>query len=181
MCKQAGQKKEKEKNMFLKHSRYLTPTCKIFYWAVMVEGYVLVNRRPPVLWGGSFYSKIGRVDIVPASGLNFAAMAREGIVLFVLDGANSNPVARHLRRESPFSLIFGAYVNMLGYDGKVTRFFYLNVVVKWDSMLEDIGLPDEGRINVVLFGWLFSVADLVILISVENPLLWQEGSIVGKP
>ena len=97
---------------------------------------------------------------MPAAGLNFVAMAREGIMLFVLDGANSNPVARGLQRESPFGVIFGAYVNRLGYAGKATRFFYLNVVVKWDSTPEDIGLADGGRINVVLFGWLFNVLDL---------------------
>ena len=57
-------------------------------------------------------------------------------------------------------MIFGAYVNRLGYDGEVTRFFYLNIVVKWDSTPEDICLSDEGRINVILFGWLYDVADL---------------------
>ena len=49
-------------------------------------------------------------------------------------------------------MIFGAYINRLGYDGEVTRFFYLNVVVKWDTTPEDIGLSDGGRFNVVLFG-----------------------------
>ena len=57
-------------------------------------------------------------------------------------------------------MIFGAYVNRLGYDGKVTRFFYLNAVVEWDTSPQDIGLDDGGRIWVVFFGWLFNVADL---------------------
>ena len=57
-------------------------------------------------------------------------------------------------------MIFGAYVNRLEYDDKVTRFFYLNVVVEWDSTPEDSGLADGGRINVVLFRWLFNAADL---------------------
>ena len=65
-------------------------------------------------------------------------MAREGIVLFVLDGADSDLVARCLRRQSLFGDICGAYVNRLGYDGSVTRFLYLNVVVEWDATLEDI-------------------------------------------
>ena len=60
-------------------------------------------------------------------------------MLFLLDGANSNLVARRLRRESPFGEIFGVYVNRMGYDGEVTRFFYLNVVVEWDATPEDIG------------------------------------------
>ena len=57
-------------------------------------------------------------------------------------------------------MIFGVYVNRLGYDGKFTRFFYLNVVVEWDTTPEDIRLSDGGRINVVSFGWFFNVADL---------------------
>ena len=57
-------------------------------------------------------------------------MAREGIVSFVLDGANSDPVDRRLWWESLFGVIFGAYVNRMGYGGKVTRFFYLNAVVE---------------------------------------------------
>ena len=57
-------------------------------------------------------------------------------------------------------MIFGAYINRLGYDGEVTRFFYLNVVVQWDTTPEDIGLSGEGRSNVVSFGWVFNVADL---------------------
>ena len=73
-------------------------------------------------------------------------MAREGIVLFVLDGAHSNPVTRRLWRESPFGAVFGAYINRLGFDGAVIRFYYLNAVVEWDSLLEDIGLADGGRI-----------------------------------
>ena len=79
---------------------------------------------------------------------------------FVLDGANNNPVARRLRREYQFGEIFGVYINRMGYNGKVTRFFYLNAVVKWVTTPEDIGLADGGRINVVSFGWLFNVADL---------------------
>ena len=48
----------------------------------------------------------------------------------------------------------------MGYDVAVTRFFHLNAVVKWATTPEDIGLIDGGRINVVSFGWLFTVADL---------------------
>ena len=33
-------------------------------------------------------------------------------------------------------------------------------MVEWDTTPEDHGLPDGGRINVVLFGWIFSAADL---------------------
>ena len=43
-------------------------------------------------------------------------------------------------------MIFGAYVNRLGYDGKVTRFFYLNVVVDWDTRLEYIGPSLDGAL-----------------------------------
>ena len=82
--------------MFLKHSRYLIPMCEFFYWAVKVEGYVLANRQPPMLPGGSLFVETGRTVNVPASGLNCVVMAREGFVLFVLDGANSDLVARRL-------------------------------------------------------------------------------------
>ena len=57
-------------------------------------------------------------------------------------------------------MIFGVYVDWLGYNQAVTRFIFLNVAVDWDTTLEDHGLPDGGRINMVLFGWIFSVADL---------------------
>ena len=57
-------------------------------------------------------------------------------------------------------MIFEAYVDRLGYDRAVTRFFYLNVVVNWDTTPEDHSLPDGGRINMVLFGWIFNVVDL---------------------
>ena len=63
-------------------------------------------------------------------------------------------------RESPLGEIFGAYVRRLGYGGNITRFFYQNVVVEWGDTPDDIGLADGGRINVVLFGWLFNDADL---------------------
>ena len=75
---------------------------------------------------------------MPASDLNFVAMAREGIVPLYLDGANSSPVARCLWRESPFGVIFGANAKRLGFDNEVTRFFYLNFVVNWDTVPEDI-------------------------------------------
>ena len=48
----------------------------------------------------------------------------------------------------------------VGYDRAVTRFFYLKVVVDWDETLENHSLPDGGRVNVVLFGWMFNVVDL---------------------
>ena len=57
------------------------------------------------------------------------AMAREGLVSFVLVGFNRESVTRRLRREAPFRVIFGAYVGQCGYDQAVTRFFYLYGVV----------------------------------------------------
>ena len=57
-------------------------------------------------------------------------------------------------------MIFGAYVGWFGYNWAETRFFYQNGEVKWDTTPEDHGLSDGGRINVVLFGWIFSAADL---------------------
>ena len=97
---------------------------------------------------------------MPASVLNCVAIAREGIVSFVLVGANSKPVARFLQQESPFHVIVWAYVNRLGYDCAVTRFFYLNAVVDWDSTPKDHSRSYGGRINVVLFGCLYNVVDL---------------------
>ena len=60
------------------------------------------------------------------------AVAREGLVLFMLVGLNGKNVTRRLRRESPFCVIFAAYVDRAGYDQEVTRFFHLNGVVEWD-------------------------------------------------
>ena len=72
-------------------------------------------------------------------------------------------------------MIFGAYVGQFGYDQAVTRFFYLNGVVEWDTAPEDHGLPDGVRINVVLFGWVFSAADLGYFDRWEEPpLTWEE-------
>ena len=51
------------------------------------------------------------------------AMAREGLVSFVLVGFNGESVTRRLRRETPFRVIFRAYVGHFGYDQAVTRFF----------------------------------------------------------
>ena len=62
----------------------------------------------------------------------------------------------------------------MGYNDKVSRFFYLNCVVDWDTTLEDHGLGDGGRINVVLFGWLFKVADLGYFHQWEEPPLLGE-------
>ena len=99
---------------------------------------------------------------------------------FILDGAHSNPVTRQLRRESPFGAIFGAYVNRRGFDGGVTRFFYLNAVVEWDTMPEDIGLADGGRIWVVSFGWLFNVAELGYFNLWGSPVFLGQGVIVKR-
>ena len=52
------------------------------------------------------------------------AMARERIVLFVLDGVNSNPVTRLLWSDCPFGHIFGDYVDRAGYNVAVTSFFF---------------------------------------------------------
>ena len=63
-------------------------------------------------------------------------MEREGLVSFVLVGFNSKSVTRRLRRENPFHVIFGAYAGQFGYDQAVTRFFYLNGVIEWDTVLD---------------------------------------------
>ena len=109
---------------------------------------------------GSFYVEIGWVATVPASILSCVAMARERIVLFILDGSNSKIVARGLWRDCPFGHIFGDCVIRMGYNVAVTRFFQRNALVRWASTPGDINLVDGGRINVVSFGWLFTVADL---------------------
>ena len=126
----------------------------------MVEGYVLVNWRPPFLPWGSLYVEIGWSATVPTSGLTVVAMERERLVSFVLDGANSKPAVRRLWCDCPFGHIFGAYVDRMGFYVSGTWFFNLNGVVKWTATPEDIGLADGGRINVVSFGWLFNDADL---------------------
>jgi hypothetical protein len=96
-------------------------------------------------------------------------MAREGLVLFVLVGFNGERVTRRLRQEVPFRVIFEIYVNQVGYNPTVTRFFYLNGVVDWDLSPEDHGLPYGGHINVVAFGWIFSAADLGYFAQWEEP------------
>ena len=102
------------------------------------------------------------------------AMARKVLVLFLLVGFNGKSVTRRLWRESPFCVIFAAYVDRAGYDQAVTRFFYLNGVVEWDSTPEDHKLPDGGRINVVTFGWIFSAVDLGYFYQWEEPPpLWR--------
>ena len=87
-------------------------------------------------------------------------MARVDLVSFVLVGVNSESVTRRLRQETPFCVIFGAYVGQFGYSQAVTRFYYLNGVVEWGTTPKDHRIPDGGRINVVLFGWIFIAADL---------------------
>ena len=88
---------------------------------------------------------------------------------FLLVGFNGKSVTRRLRQDAPFCVIFEAYVDQFGYDQAVTRFFYLNGVVDWDSGPEDHGLPDGVRINVVAFGWIFSAADLGYFAQWEEP------------
>ena len=66
-------------------------------------------------------------------------------------------------------MIFEAYVGQFKYDQAVTRFFYLNRVVVWDTAPEDHGLPDGVRINVVSFGWVFSAADMGYFDQWEEP------------
>ena len=66
-------------------------------------------------------------------------------------------------------MIFEAYVDQVGYNQAVNRFFYLKGVVDWDSVPEDHRLPDGGRINVVAFGWIFSAADLGYFAQWEEP------------
>ena len=80
--------------------------------------------------------------------------------MLALVGFNGKSVTRRLWRESPFRVIFAAYVDRAGYDRGGARFFYLNGVVEWDSTPEDHKLPNGGRINVVSFGWIFSAAEL---------------------
>ena len=59
-----GKKKKKErKKLFLRHSRYLTPTCNIFFWAVVFDCYVLVNQQPPLFPGGSFILRLAELPL----------------------------------------------------------------------------------------------------------------------
>ena len=87
----------------------------------------------------------------------------------VLVGLNGDNETRRLRRDSVFSEIFSAYVGRVGYDPAVTRFYHLNSVVEWDSTPADHEFSDEGRINVVGFGWIFSAADLYYFDQWEEP------------
>ena len=79
---------------------------------------------------------------------------------FILVGIHGDRVTRRLRRDSPFRMIFVAYVDRAGCDPAVTRFFHRNGVVGLDSTPGDHEFPDGGRINVVSFEWLFSAAEL---------------------
>ena len=69
------------------------------------------------------------------------AMAREGLVSVILVGIHGDSVMRRLWRDSPFRMIFVAYVDRAGCDPAVTRFFHLNGVVEWDSTPEDHEFP----------------------------------------
>jgi len=103
------------------------------------------------------------------------AMSQEGLVSIVLVGLNGDIETRCLLRNSVFFEIFSAYVGRVGYDPGVTRFYHLNSVVKWDSTPADHGFLDEGRINVVCFGWIFSAADLGYFDRWEEPPLLRRG------
>ena len=65
-----------------------------------------------------------------ATGTNCSAMAREVLVLFELVGANSNVEGNAFDGGAPFYAVFLAYVDWVGYNRAVTRFFYLNVLVE---------------------------------------------------
>ena len=112
-----------------------------------------------MLPGGSFCYDIGLDGTVLAVAY-CVAMARDGLVSFVLVGFNGKSVTRRLQQDAPFCVIFGAYVSWFGYDQALTRFLYLNGVIGWDTAPEDCGLLDGGRISVVAFGWIFSAAYL---------------------
>ena len=106
------------------------------------------------------------------------AMARTGLVFVVLVGIHGNSVMRRLWRDSHFWEIFLAYVNQAGFDPAVTRFFHLNSVVEWGSTPGDHLFPDEGRIDVVAFGWLFSGADLDYIDQWFRPSpLWGDSTV----
>ena len=83
--------------------------------------------------------------------------------------------------ETPFRAIFVAYVDRLVYNWAVTRFFYLNVVVDRDTTPEDQGLPDGCRINVVSFGWIFTVVDLHYFDQWGEPPSHERGTLVKTP
>jgi len=102
------------------------------------------------------------------------AMSREGLVSIVLLGLNGDIETRHLWRDTVFFEIFSAYAYRVGYAPATTRFYHLNSVVEWDSALADHGFSDEGRINLVAFGWIFSAADLGYFDQWgEPPPLWR--------
>ena len=84
-------------------------------------------------------------------------MAREGLVSVILVGIHGDSVTRCLRRDSAFRMIFVAYVDWAGCDRAVTRFFHLNSVVEWDSTPEDHDFPNGGRVDAVVFVWVFSI------------------------
>ena len=88
---------------------------------------------------------------------------------FVLVVFNGKSVTRRLQQDAHFRVIFEAYVDQFGYDQVVTRFFYLNGVVDWDSGPKDHQLPNGGRVNVVAFGWIFNAADLDYFSRWEEP------------
>ena len=92
--------------------------------------------------------------------VEYVAMARAGLVTVVLVGIHGHSVTRRLWCNLHFQTIFVAYVSQAGLDPDVTRFFYLNGLLEWGSTPGDHLFPDGGRINVVLFEWLFSAAEL---------------------
>ena len=79
---------------------------------------------------------------------------------FILVGIHGDRVTRRLRRDSPFRMIFVAYVDRAGCDLAVTRFFHRNGVIGLDSTPREHEFPDGGRINAVCFESLFSAAEL---------------------
>jgi hypothetical protein len=96
-------------------------------------------------------------------------MSREGLVSIVLVGVNGDITRCRLWRDTVFFEIFSAYAYRVGYAPATTWLYHLNSVVEWDSALADHGFSDEGRVNVVAFGWIFSAADLGYFDQWEEP------------
>ena len=70
------------------------------------QGCNLVNQQMPMHTEGSIVCvESGRAVAEPASIQIYISMAREGIVLFVLDGTHGNPVIQRLQQDSPCEVI----------------------------------------------------------------------------
>ncbi len=89
-------------------------------------------------------------------------------------GVDGDTVMCRLRPDTVFFEIFSAYACRAGCALATTRFYYRNSVVEWDSAPADHGFLAEGRVNIVVFGWIFSAADLGYFDHWEEPpLCWR--------